>query len=385
MRKKIISVLLTLALLISCAGNAAFVQALSTKGIVIITSANINQISTQFREALLDHKEDIIIKYTGEMTSEEFKQKFLESTSAILFRAASVAYIDSTELSGGDAMFYNLSNSWHYLWNDTERMIRINNIQYVDMLEQQRKTDHKIKYVVKNTLGITSDTADDVKVRRIHDWICDNFTYSKDENDPGNSCYRAMFNGTTKCTGYSAVFQKMATVAGLESHIVASSNHAWNLVKLNNSWYTIDTTWDDSLNTYQYYLCGYQTHDAYNTVGQFVVNYHGIKPADKSYARLSQKKIKLKQGDSKKVTLNGFSDSRISKSAEEEIITSEGIKIAIQKETFSGIEVKWRASNNCVTVKNGKIKAKRKGKARVIASVKSGGFTQQFECIVNVK
>lgn len=385
MRNRISSVLLTLALLLYCISNAAFVQALSVKGITVIASANIDQISTQFREALLEHKEDIIIKYTGEMTSEEFKQKFLASSMLMWLQTASVSCIDNTELSGGDTMFYNISNSWHYRWNDTEHMLRINNIKYVDTLEQQHRTDERIRDVVQNTLDITSSTPDDVKVRRIHDWICDNFTYSKDKSDIGNSCYRAMFNGVTKCTGYAAVFQKMATVAGLESHIVASSNHAWNLVKLNNSWYTIDTTWDDSLNTYQYYLCGYQTHDAYNTVGQFVIDYYGIKPADKSYARLSQKEIKLKQGDSKKVTLNGFSDSRISKSAEEEIVTSEGIKIAIQKKNFSGIEVKWKASNNCVTVKNGKIKAKRKGKTRIVASVKSGNLTQQFECIVNVK
>lgn len=385
MRKRIISVLLTLALLISCAGNAAFVQALSVKGIVVIASANIDQISTQFREALLEHKEDIIIKYTGEMTSEEFKQQFLASSMLSWLQMASVSCIDNAELSGGDTMFYNISDSWHYWWDETEHMLRINNIEYVDTLEQQRETDAMVIDVVKNTLEITSHTPDDVKVRRIHDWICDNFTYSKDQNDFGNSCYNAMFNGTTKCSGYAAVFQKMATVAGLESHIVASSNHAWNLVKLNNSWYTIDTTWDDSLNTYQDYLCGYQTHDAYAELGQFVLDYYNIKPADKSYARLSEKDITLTQGDSRSVTLNGFSDTRVSKKVTDEIATVSGMKITIHHPTFSDVNVKWKSTSHCVTVKNGKIKAKRKGKARVIASVKSGGFTQQFTCTVNVK
>ena len=208
MRKRIISVLLTLVLLISCVSPTLYIQALSVKGIVVIVSANVDQISTQFREALLEHKEDIIVKYTGKMTSEEFKQKFLTSSMQMCLQVASVSCIDNTELSGGDTMFYNLNNSWHYWWNDTEHMLRINNIKYVDTLEQQQKAAEKISDVVQNTLGITSNTADDVKVRRIHDWICDNFTYSKDENDPGNSCYRAMFKGTTKCTGYSAVLKK---------------------------------------------------------------------------------------------------------------------------------------------------------------------------------
>ena len=110
MRNRISSVLLTLALLLYCISNAAFVQALSVKGITVIASANIDQISTQFREALLEHKEDIIIKYTGEMTSEEFKQKFLASSMLMWLQTASVSCIDNTELSGGDTMFYNISN-----------------------------------------------------------------------------------------------------------------------------------------------------------------------------------------------------------------------------------------------------------------------------------
>lgn len=385
MRKRIISVLLTLVLLISCVSPTLYIQALSVKGIVVIVSANVDQISTQFREALLEHKEDIIVKYTGKMTSEEFKQKFLTSSMQMCLQVASVSCIDNTELSGGDTMFYNLNNSWHYWWNDTEHMLRINNIKYVDTLEQQQKAAEKISDVVQNTLGITSNTADDVKVRRIHDWICDNFTYSKDENDPGNSCYRAMFKGTTKCTGYSAVFKKMATVAGLESHIVTSNDHAWNLVKLDNSWYTIDTTWDDSTNSYQYYLCGFQSHNAYAEICQFVLDYYKIKPADHSYARLSQKVVKLNVGASKKVTLNGFSDSKALKSTKNETVDINEMKITVNHSIFSDVRVKWKASNNCVTVKNGKIRAKRKGKVHVVASVKLGGLTQQFECIVNVK
>lgn len=385
MRKRISSVLLTLALLLYCISNAAFVQALSVKGIVVIASANIDQISAQFREALLEHKEDIIIKYTGEMTSEEFKQQFLATSTLPWLQMTSVTCTDNTEISGGDAMFYNLSNSWHYWWDDTEHMLRFNNIKYVDTLEQQNEADEKVRDVVKNTLDITSSVSDDIKVRRIHDWICDNFTYSRDEADIGNSCYQAMFNGEAKCTAYAAVFQKMATVAGLESHIVTSDNHAWNLVKLDNSWYTIDTTWDDSTNSYQYYLCGYKSHDAYAGVGKFVVDYYNIEPADYSYARCSEDEIDLKQGDSKKVTINGFSDPESFDSRADKTVTSDGMRIAINKPTFSDIKVKWKATNDCVTVKNGKVKAKRKGKTRIIASVKSGNVTQQFECIVNVK
>ena len=153
LRKRISSVLLTLALLLYCISNAAFVQALSVKGIVVIASANIDQISAQFREALLEHKEDIIIKYTGEMTSEEFKQQFLATSILPWLQTVSATCTDNTELSGGDTMFYNLSNSWHYWWDDTEHMLRVNNIKYVDTLEQQNEADEKVRDIMKNTIA----------------------------------------------------------------------------------------------------------------------------------------------------------------------------------------------------------------------------------------
>ena len=61
------------------------------------------------------------------------------------------------------------------------------------------------------------------------------------------------------CDGYSDIFQSLAREAGLESARISgygkgygyqpgkkfneSSNHAWNAVKINGSWYLIDCTW----------------------------------------------------------------------------------------------------------------------------------------------
>ena len=56
------------------------------------------------------------------------------------------------------------------------------------------------------------------------------------------------------CEGYAKAFHMLATYAGLESiYAVGMSGigfnmggHAWNLVKINGSWYNIDLTWNDT-------------------------------------------------------------------------------------------------------------------------------------------
>jgi len=109
------------------------------------------------------------------------------------------------------------------------------------------------------------------KVKAIHGWIVSNITYEDVDGkkvkyydvivNPG---YAFMYR-ETNCQGYSNLFHRMASHAGLETHVVAgyaipeedpeyllgnnflAPNHAWNIVKISNEWYHIDLTWDSSV------------------------------------------------------------------------------------------------------------------------------------------
>ena len=74
--------------------------------------------------------------------------------------------------------------------------------------------------------------------------------------------YALLVNGTGVCDTYASAYQYLMTNCGVECITVSSTamNHAWNMVKLNGSWYHVDCTWDDpvadrvGLSRYDFFL-----------------------------------------------------------------------------------------------------------------------------------
>ena len=93
-------------------------------------------------------------------------------------------------------------------------------------------------------------------------WICDNIAYDADAYFAGRDVdctpegvYR---NGSSVCSGYSRLYKDIALYLNLEVECVTcyakgvsyrvgekmtESNHEYNVIKLNNKWYPIDSTW----------------------------------------------------------------------------------------------------------------------------------------------
>lgn len=81
-----------------------------------------------------------------------------------------------------------------------------------------------------------------------YDWAHQSFfqTMDPDSSNP----YGALVNHTAICLGYATTFQLLMDMAGVECITVvgaafgSSEDHAWNMVRLNGSWYCVDATWD---------------------------------------------------------------------------------------------------------------------------------------------
>lgn len=95
------------------------------------------------------------------------------------------------------------------------------------------------------TQNITSTLTDYEKVSAIYKYICDNVAYSNNGNDfLKYTCYGAFNNHSAVCQGYSLLFYRMALECGIDTRMIASLNHGWNIVKLDDVYYNLDTTWD---------------------------------------------------------------------------------------------------------------------------------------------
>lgn len=74
-------------------------------------------------------------------------------------------------------------------------------------------------------------------------------TAAKDEEYITQSAYSTLLLGTTVCAGYSMAYEMLCNSMGVDTIAVTSNNHEWNKVRVNDSWYNVDCTWDDNDST----------------------------------------------------------------------------------------------------------------------------------------
>lgn len=96
--------------------------------------------------------------------------------------------------------------------------------------------------------GLPSESDVYSKIRYVYEYLGTGVTY--DENSVNNQNIQSVFlNGSTVCMGYSRATQyllgKMGIFCTLVTGTAAPENeeHAWNLVKIGENYYYVDTTW----------------------------------------------------------------------------------------------------------------------------------------------
>lgn len=86
------------------------------------------------------------------------------------------------------------------------------------------------------------------KERFIHDALIDRITYDLGA-EMNQSAYSALVNGQTVCAGYARAFQYLLQQLGIPCYYCtgyAGESHAWNIVSLEDGYYNVDATWDDT-------------------------------------------------------------------------------------------------------------------------------------------
>ena len=129
-------------------------------------------------------------------------------------------------------------------------------VSYKTTAEKEQAVNETVSDIIT---GITADTApaeltDYKKALLIYDWICDNITYTSAYG--GYSADTALVEKTARCGGYAMAYYRLAREMGLDCRILtgllstdeAELSHAWNAVKIGESWYCLDSThgaWED--------------------------------------------------------------------------------------------------------------------------------------------
>lgn len=185
------------------------------------------------------------------------------------FKQATLAFfLDYPERFWADNFGYEIKKNGVYAKSID---ITLKSYYYTNYSNENTKMNRaidKARTVVSqmNNKGFNTD-AD--KFSYLHDWILEKNTYnynaaSGGEGDRKNYpdsfvSYGALINGDSVCQGYSAGLQMLCKYAGIDCVSIygkkGSGKHSWNYVKLDGSWYFVDSTNNDGkAYKYNYFL-----------------------------------------------------------------------------------------------------------------------------------
>ena len=89
------------------------------------------------------------------------------------------------------------------------------------------------------------------KITSLHDYIINNTQYDIEKNNTGisnyesNTAYGALTSHYATCNGYADTMALLLDRLGVKNYRIASDNHIWNAVYINDTWLHLDLTWDD--------------------------------------------------------------------------------------------------------------------------------------------
>ena len=150
------------------------------------------------------------------------------------------------------------------------------------------------------------------KARAIFRWIAGNIDYNMEAFFKGGGgaagAEEVLKSGKSVCYGYSDLFLSLAGEAGLEAARISGygkgygylpgknfsgpSNHAWNGVKINGSWYLVDSTWGAGyVNGEGKYVRKFDDHFFMTSPSQFIYDHF---PEEDRWQLLDEPVSKLK-------------------------------------------------------------------------------------------
>jgi|GEM_PF-813924 len=119
--------------------------------------------------------------------------------------------------------------------------------------EQEDYVNQQTQLIVNQL--IKNNMSDYEKVKILNDYVVNLVNY--DKTLQRRTAYDALVYKSAVCQGYASLLDKLLEKAGIESIIVGGSlngtPHAWNLVKVDGSWYHVDATNNDVTNN-KYFL-----------------------------------------------------------------------------------------------------------------------------------
>ena len=103
--------------------------------------------------------------------------------------------------------------------------------------------NNKVNEIINSK--ITNNMTDIEKIETIHNYIINNSYYLKNNETKVGKANHILLNGYGLCTSYTDSMALFLDKFNINNYKIATNDHIWNLVFINNNWLHLDLTYDD--------------------------------------------------------------------------------------------------------------------------------------------
>lgn len=201
------------------------------------TAGTVEELYTVLLENIKEQNPAFSVTYTG--AESDLPQVSREQFVPSLVRHMN-ANLPNNDGTGPDLYMMNIRNA-SYQKADNEYHFTMD---YLLNPEKLAWVDNRVEEIARELQ--LDKLSDYQKVKTVYAYVGSNFTY--DYTYEKFTDYEGLTTGSMVCQGYALLTYKLLWECGLPCRIVVgisnNENHGWNIVKLGNFWYNIDTTWD---------------------------------------------------------------------------------------------------------------------------------------------
>ncbi|MDD3752315.1 MAG: transglutaminase domain-containing protein, partial [Tissierellia bacterium] len=202
-------------------------------------ASNHYELESIILEQMKEYNPDFNIKYTGSL--DNIKEVLANVVDKDVYLKSNFSEV-KWDISGTNAVSY----------------INVK-VTYIITAEERIKADKIIDSILADIIKPYMNNHE--KVKAVHDYIVLNGKY--DANKIYYSDYDLLTEGTSVCNGYALLTYNMLNKLNIPVNLVygtaAGEDHIWNMVKLGDYWFHLDTTWNDPSSDvgtvlYSYYM-----------------------------------------------------------------------------------------------------------------------------------
>ena len=141
--------------------------------------------------------------------------------------------------------YYFLGNQWQFTTSGSNMWCILG--IYSDFADgsARKAATSQYKTQLQTMLGVAKAKSTNFeKERSVYDQLIDRLYYAHSAYD--QSSYSAFCDTTTVCAGFTSAFTVLCNGLGFDTIGVTSEGHAWNIIRIEGTWYGVDATWGDN-------------------------------------------------------------------------------------------------------------------------------------------